>query len=215
VKALTVRQPWASLLVMGVKRIETRPWRLREPQRLLIHAGTKMPCRIGQRVTFGAWEVERDSAGLLLRGPIAWPYRLPMGALIGSINVFEVRRTDSGECGPDDAERALGDYSPGRFAWSTNCPQPLPEPIPCKGRLTLWTPPDDVLAAVAGSSSTAAAPVTPPSEAAHDVAAQDPSKDTAAVHPRPGLCTACGITAVVCRALRGRCCDACTHGGAA
>lgn len=31
---------------------------------------------------------------------------------------------------------------------------------------------------VAGSTSTAAAPVTPPSEAAHDVAAQEPSKDS-------------------------------------
>jgi hypothetical protein len=152
VKALTVRQPWASLLVMGAKRIETRPWRLREPQRVLIHAGTAMPCRIGQRVTFGAWEVERDAAGLLLRGPIAWPYRLPMGALIGSVHVFETRPTASLECNPGESERALGDYSPGRFAWSTNGAQRLREPISIKGRLGLWTPPDDVLAAIGTAS---------------------------------------------------------------
>ena len=38
-KALTVRQPWASLIAMGVKRLETRSWSTTYRGPLMIHAG--------------------------------------------------------------------------------------------------------------------------------------------------------------------------------
>lgn len=38
-KALTVRQPWASLIIAGVKDVENRTWRTSYRGRLLIHAG--------------------------------------------------------------------------------------------------------------------------------------------------------------------------------
>lgn len=38
-KALTIRQPWASLIAAGVKTIETRSWSPRYRGPLLIHAG--------------------------------------------------------------------------------------------------------------------------------------------------------------------------------
>jgi hypothetical protein len=43
VKALTIRQPWASLVALGVKTIETRSWSTKYRGPLLIHAGMKMP----------------------------------------------------------------------------------------------------------------------------------------------------------------------------
>ena len=40
--ALSVKQPWAALIVAGVKRVEVRTWASRRRGRLLIHAG-KVP----------------------------------------------------------------------------------------------------------------------------------------------------------------------------
>jgi hypothetical protein len=137
-KALTVRQPWASLIVLGFKQIETRTRDTKHRGPLAIHAGLHLPCRRGERVTFGDFEVERDRGGLLLRSPlIPWPYRLPMGAVVGTVELDETRPTASTECKPDDMNRALGDFTPGRWAWSLSSPQRLPN-IDAKGRLGLW-----------------------------------------------------------------------------
>lgn len=42
-KALTLHQPWATLVALGVKTIETRSWSTRYRGRLLIHAAAKRP----------------------------------------------------------------------------------------------------------------------------------------------------------------------------
>jgi hypothetical protein len=54
VKALTVRQPWASLIVAGVKTVETRPRRITYRGRVAIHAA-KHPPEFGD--TVGHWHV--------------------------------------------------------------------------------------------------------------------------------------------------------------
>jgi hypothetical protein len=111
-KALTLKQPYASLVVLGIKEWETRPAPFNgnmrpagvrglpglcidRGERIAIHAAASMPIRKGTRrkpstLTVGDYEVERDGAGLLLRGPIAWPYRLPVGAIVGYATVAEV-----------------------------------------------------------------------------------------------------------------------------
>jgi hypothetical protein len=40
-KALTVKQPWASLIVEGIKNIENRTWKTNFRGRILIHAATQ------------------------------------------------------------------------------------------------------------------------------------------------------------------------------
>lgn len=138
-KVLTVRQPWASLIVTGYKQIETRTRDTKHRGTLAIHAGLAMPCRIGERVQFGRFEVERDRSGLLLRsGLLGWPYRLPMGAIVGTADLFQTRPTGSFESCPDEMNRALGDFTPGRWAWSLSTPKRFRRPIPAKGRLGLW-----------------------------------------------------------------------------
>ena len=43
---------------------------------------------------------------------------------------------------------ALGDWTPGRYAWELRNIKLLPEPIPAKGQQGLWNwePPEEVLA---------------------------------------------------------------------
>jgi hypothetical protein len=152
VKALTIQQPWASLFALGSKQMETRSWRTHVRGPVAIHAGLAMPCRIGERVTYGPYEVERDGSGLLLRSPrLSWPYRLPLGAVVAVGDLFQVRSTDSIEHGPSDLERSLGDHSPGRFAWSITSVLPIRQPVPAKGAQGFWQwePPESIAADVA------------------------------------------------------------------
>lgn len=143
-KALSLIQPWASLIALDAKRIETRSWATRYTGPLAIHASATMPLRLGERLVLGEWEVERDRAGLLLRGPISWPYRLPQSAVVAVVDLAYVRSTDSPECQPGSTELPLGDYSPGRYAWYLTSVSPIKQPIAAKGARGLWnwSPPD-------------------------------------------------------------------------
>ena len=89
-RALTLHQPWASLIALRVKMIETRDWATGYRGPLAIHAGKK--CIKGE---VGAYSVEQDnprrsSPAFLLRGEsLGWPYRLPLGAVIAVVNLVD------------------------------------------------------------------------------------------------------------------------------
>jgi activating signal cointegrator 1 len=137
--ALTIHQPWATLFALSVKKMETRSWDTKVRGRVAIHAGLAMPCRIGERIMVGPYEVERDQSGLLLRrDTLSHPYRLPLGAVVAIGDLFQTRSTTSGGHCPDDMQLALGDHSPGRFAWSITSISRLPRPIPATGRQGFW-----------------------------------------------------------------------------
>lgn len=60
-KTLSVRQPWASLLVSGLKDIENRTWTPNFKGRIMIHASlAKVPKRFAEMNVF---EVNNHSKG--------------------------------------------------------------------------------------------------------------------------------------------------------
>jgi hypothetical protein len=97
VKALTIRQPWASLIAMGVKTIETRSWSTNYRGPLAIHAGASLSY-ISRRESMwvGAYETTNDTPRrskfpqCLMRGPMAWPYRMPMGTIVATCELVDV-----------------------------------------------------------------------------------------------------------------------------
>lgn len=142
IRAITLTQPWASLIPLGAKHVETRSWKTSYRGQLLIHAGSTMPCPRGQRMELGEWSIERDTSGLLLRGPISWPYRLPQGAIVAIAQLTDCRLTEY--LTPDP----YGDYTPGRYGWSLGDVRRIPDPVSVKGSLGLWHPNVETLAAV-------------------------------------------------------------------
>lgn len=154
-KALTVRQPWATLIALGIKRIETRTRDTKHRGPLAIHAAATMPCRIGQRLRLGDFEVERDSrTGLLLRSDtLAWPYRLPVREIVALTTLFQTRSTDSGEHSPDEREITLGDHTPGWWAWSLSSVVPVRHSPVLRGQLGIWTVPPTAAATIAAQDS--------------------------------------------------------------
>ncbi len=145
-KALSLTQPWASLVAKGAKKIETRSWATSYRGPLAIHASKSFPTWAREMV------YDKDFI-LALFGCFegSWK-RLPTGAVLAICELVDVIRIDEAIWFPackgigtkrqywelSKQERAFGDYSIGRHAWLLANIVPLPEPIPAKGALQLW-----------------------------------------------------------------------------
>lgn len=139
-KALTIRQPWATLMALGEKKIETRSWKSKYRGPLLIHAGKSL------------------DKELCLREPIKSTLKkhgyteknLPTGVIIAKCELVDcIQVKESNMCiSPtailvdntkiDKNEYAFGDYTEGRYAWILANIKLLKDPIPAKGKLSLW-----------------------------------------------------------------------------
>lgn len=157
-KVLTLHQPWASLVTLGAKRIETRSWKTEYRGPLAIHAAAVLP-EYGRRAAYTEPFLSLlTQAGLLEVTETPFPlsgvgYRnhLPSGALLCTCRLADCVPTkgpkSANGSGPKYAdwvhrlsvqERAFGNYEPGRFAWMLENIEPLPEPLPAKGFQRLW-----------------------------------------------------------------------------
>lgn len=161
--ALTLWQPYASLVMAGIKPWETRSWcapRRLWGSRIAVHAA-KRPVRMDDWSHLPA-EVLRSTAFVQLLD--AWIY----GAVLGTVEVLYCMRVvghghdhhgnlirfceqpdPDGDLRPDPPltsfdDDGLGDYSPGRWVWRLRNPQYLADPIYTRGfqRLWTWTPPE-------------------------------------------------------------------------
>lgn len=165
-KALTLTEPWASLVKNRVKSIETRSW-------FTLYRG---PIAIHAAKTFPGWAKDTCYQTVFLRG-LGWPVpsdskvavtqewldlihknlkAMPLGCVIATARLINCKRivtpehlhADAGASSayvaanemypPDEPELSFGDYSHGRFAWVLENVEPLPKPIPAKGALGLW-----------------------------------------------------------------------------
>jgi hypothetical protein len=153
VLAVTLHQPWASLVAEGHKRYETRSWIPRvagEEYRgpLVIHAAATVPayarefartCKEAQEMLayfYGdCWE--EDPA-----------YTLPTGKALVVVYLSTVEKTemirDRLEALEDFTELAFGDWADGRYAWRLASPLDLGG-IPWQGRQKLWEFPDELI----------------------------------------------------------------------
>ena len=139
-KALSIRQPWAWLIVNGHKNVENRGWALPKtfqiPQRILVHAGLQQD--------YGAYEgdpvhrrLSRNIRDRLDLGTcFDWDTsRLILGALVGEVTIVDQRSL----CNPFGQDDDLP-YSPwyedeGDFGFQLSDPKAYEKAIPCKGRL--------------------------------------------------------------------------------
>lgn len=178
-KALTIWQPWASLIARGVKQYETRSWPTKYRGPIAIHAAVKDPNKLPGAVKEELERAVRElfNAEKCQSSPWRW---LPTGAVIATAELVEVwhiigihripgkingvqtgadaeggpyllavlesmsRRGKSkgimyfSHLGVSEKEIALGDWTPGRYAWELANVKPLPRPIPVKGKQGLW-----------------------------------------------------------------------------
>lgn len=146
-KALTLTQPYATLVAEGWKKIETRSWRTHYRGPLALHAAA------GYTGVGGRFEFERICLDLpkVVRNVIddhygfgpARIWNLPLGALIAVTYVLDCVPTEESDADAD--ERAVGDFSSGRWAWELREPVKLNRPIPIVGHQGLWDVYDSVI----------------------------------------------------------------------
>ena len=121
-----MHQPWASLVALGAKRVETRSWTAPADlvgQRIAIHANkTKEGLKLCEREPFSDYVPDRED--------------LPLGAIVCTAvldRCAEITEKSAGElerAHPD--EFSFGDYTPGRFAWVFRDVERLDEPVEFK-----------------------------------------------------------------------------------
>lgn len=143
-KVLSLLQPWASLVVLGHKKIETRSWNTKYRGPLLIHASA------GKKNLYRGITLDFQQEFYSLQLP---HYKdLPFGAIIGKVDLRDTTETTLMRTHYRNAlahypklseqEYSFGNYASGRYGWLLDNPLQFGEPIPAKGSLGLWEFPD-------------------------------------------------------------------------
>ncbi len=145
-RALTVKDPWATLIAIGAKQIETRSYRTRHRGPIAIHS-SKALSREDQELC-----THEPICGALERAGIRSSADMPRGTVVAVAEIIGCDQVphapDWETCVPDEPERSFGFYSPGRWMWRLQGVHKLPEPVECRGMLGLWQLPPEVLTAV-------------------------------------------------------------------
>ena len=157
-KAVTLWQPWASLVVAGPKHTETRSWHTNYRGTLAIHAAKLRPLDLERAVGMDEYMRLCGLCERYLPEPLI---DLPRGAIIGTVELIDcatiirsypdgmtvLESFDGDQWIWSDAvspeEQALGDYTLGRWGWVLREPVTFAEPVPWRGKQGLWNLPDE------------------------------------------------------------------------
>lgn len=143
VKAISLWQPWASLMAIGAKKIETRGYPTKVRGLVAIHAAKRWTAEQRQLTTL---PVVTDAVRFHMREKTDPAYPLGCIVAVGELvacklivasfppaesytAVYDATRMIP----PSEPERSFGNYEPGRYAWIFENVRAI-EPIPCKGK---------------------------------------------------------------------------------
>jgi len=112
-KAISLWQPWASLVIDGRKRIETRSWKAPGfliGQQLAIYATKRVDVDFAAECGYGA--------------------TIPRGAILGVVLLTGCERFTEGfsRAIAVDVEARYGDFTPGRWGWFLTVIEKFPHP---------------------------------------------------------------------------------------
>ena len=143
-KALSLWQPWASLVAIGAKQIETRHWSTSYRGPLAIHAAKKIIPDFGAVCHSEPFRTVLENAGYNEMECFEF------GKIVAIVDLVQVATTE-GICNPGvefpadfldaaqrDGEREFGNYDAGRFGWLLKNVRKFPEAIPAVGHQSLW-----------------------------------------------------------------------------
>lgn len=138
-KAITLWQPWATLLAVGCKHMETRSWPTKYRGEILIHASKKPYSQVRKILPT---KDRRYIEDLLQIKYFNGERNIPTGVIVGKaelaacVKITEAFRSGMANIRPE--EFILGDFTTGRYAWVMKNPVLFKEPIPAKGMQGLW-----------------------------------------------------------------------------
>lgn len=140
-QAISLWQPWATLLANGEKKIETRSWPIKGPfpRVLAIHAAKKWTRELHQLCHQEPFRTSLIACGHGNDQGYVYAPGLPKGVIVGMVRVVACESTNQGLFIPallklSEKEIAFGDYHTNRFAWICDQFFKLPNQEPCIGR---------------------------------------------------------------------------------
>ncbi|HWR07118.1 ASCH domain-containing protein [Sporomusa sp.] len=155
-KAITILQPFASLIACGAKQIETRSWPTKYRGPIAIHAGvSKKYYGIEHKEPFFSVLEDQITTIADVGGPVEAEWDevgvdLPYGAVIAIADLVDCLQVSAtfNDTEPFAAtlenlrsvngnEFMFGDYTPGRYAWMLANVRRI-EPVPAKGMQRIW-----------------------------------------------------------------------------
>ena len=122
-KVLTIKQPWATLIMQGDKKYEFRSWKTKHRGDLLIHAGKG---------------VDKEGVRRLKK---YLPEKLPQGKILGKVQIVDCIKCNENlknECQKENNEIYLDRHFESGYAWKIENVEVFEEPIEIKGKLSLW-----------------------------------------------------------------------------
>lgn len=136
-KAITVKQPWASLIVSGIKDIENRTWKTYFRGRVLIHSSSgksQFNFTTAQNVKLNELNLRR------------WYDREQIkGSIIGSVEIVDCTTEHPSIWAKKNSGRLSAPkqwLDKPTYNWVLANPIKFPEPIPVKGKLMFWDYPN-------------------------------------------------------------------------
>lgn len=160
-RVISLLQPWATLVVIGAKRIETRGKNCNHRGELFIHASQGKYYYDGF-ATYSCRELcYKEPFNKFIKGGPDYD-KLPTGAIIGKVNLkntaptwqfdnyvkhFRSSITDFMESGVTDWEQeyAFGDFGPNRYGYFLSDNVQFKKPIPAKGKQAMtWECPKEI-----------------------------------------------------------------------
>lgn len=116
-KALSLKQPFAELILNGKKKIELRRWNTNFRGEFFIHA-SKIPDKKNMK---------------------KFDFKdLPLGFIVGKAELIDVKRYKSGEEFNKDKDLHLADESFGKYGFVLKNVKRINPIIPAKGKLNFW-----------------------------------------------------------------------------
>ena len=113
-KAISLKQPWASLIAIGKKTIETRTWKTNYRGELLIVSSKTFDKNFPHHNFFEVF------------------YEIPLGKALAIANLIDCRPMTIA-----DEEEAMYPCEPGRYAWILSDIREI-KPFPVKGSLGIY-----------------------------------------------------------------------------
>lgn len=139
IKALSLWQPWASLVWCGSKTYETRSWSTQYRGPLLICSAKRqrlidfVPVLLSTPIQRGLVPI-RDQ----FQAPFVDVDVLPYGKALCLVDLVDCIPTSHIDIKAIGDDLLFGDYHPGRFAWKLQNLRRVKEPFSITGRQGLW-----------------------------------------------------------------------------
>lgn len=166
-KALTLWEPWATLVAGSVKQVETRSWGTPYRGPLAVHAARKFDAEIHAHIERARADL-RKLWGLGFLRPDCQealfdvPWQDKLGCVVAVARLADCRPMPEA---PDRQEELFGAFGPGRWGWLLEDVRPVLPPVPCPGARGLWDLPaavqERILAGFVAAGWDPAAPAGP------------------------------------------------------